>query len=151
MAKVFKNIRPISRGIISGKYGVTNDCSVRALANAAGMMYSQADELCTRYGRKMNDGFAYSDYHRLLVDNGFNVHGVFGSTYNAKHFGLFVGGSYKRYAGITIEKALTSVLAEGTFIVMRRGHFFCVIDGEIIDATENTGAQSVQIVWKLKD
>lgn len=39
-----------------------NDCVVRALANAAGMTYAEALDICAEHGRKPNCGMYQSDW-----------------------------------------------------------------------------------------
>jgi hypothetical protein len=51
--------------------------------------------------------------------------------------------------GITIQKFLQKN-PTGRFVVNRRGHAFCVIDGVIYDHMENKPMQRIVGIWKVE-
>lgn len=99
--------QPHLKGITApSHYNESNDCSVRALANASGKSYKHCHEILKSLGRE--DG--------QQMD-----------TRNAAAGCMRLGGKIK-IVGIKM-----SQLNSGKYVIFQMGHCFCLIDGKIID------------------
>lgn len=113
-----------------------NDCTVIALANAAGLDYNAAHGLLTNGGRR--------------VGRRFDMHGWL------KHQWLYAG----KINGFSLcEKAVYFKMAtiadfakkypRGRFIVIVRGHALAVVDGVVLDSVKRTTRRVVIQAWEL--
>jgi hypothetical protein len=113
--------------------GENRDCSVRALAIAAGMTYEAAHQLFKDAGRVDGKTTAHAVSCAVYERLGFPVQRTF-----------YPGGRC-----ITLAQ-LINCHPKGRFIVHRKGHAFALIDGVVHDWARGTGARSrVRIAWQV--
>lgn len=139
-----KYIKADSRGATAGGLE-TNDCTVRALANASGMPYEDAHVLLKKYGRKNRCGAMFNTMHKAYDEAGFVLNSVHGTTGQAR----WIARTTKREAeaGITLGKILPK-LAFGEYIVNVTGHAVAVVNGKLIDTFDNPAGKRVVAVFK---
>lgn len=111
--------------------GECNDCTVRALANAAGLPYEEAYAHMAKFGRKKKRGMHLVDKTKALEAKGFVIKGIYGTTKTATW-------ARRRFPEAQVEKGTTlkkllKQLAKGRFVVSYTGHAMAVVDGKIID------------------
>lgn len=145
-----KYIKADSRGktcadsiLFSGKEN--NDCTVRALASASGMLYEDAHVLLKKYGRKDRHGAKFSTMHSAYDEAGFVVNSVHGTTGQARFVARFT--KREAEAGVTLGKILPK-LAFGEYIVNITGHAVAVVNGKVIDIFDNKAGKRVVAVFK---
>lgn len=109
-----------------------NDCVVRALANASGMAYADAFELCESAGRKTGRGMNIKLWLPLFE----------------KHIGIEKSGYLSGFGTI---KSLSKKMTEkgGTYIVRVRGHLAVFKDGEWVDWLDSNRMHRVKDVWRV--
>jgi hypothetical protein len=137
-------IYPVAKGESSERE--RNDCTVRALANATGMAYSEAHSLLSKHGRKFKCGAFFMVYHRAYLEAGLALQGIYGSTRRAR-----IASSRANVtagAGITIGRMLPR-LQQGRYVVLITGHALAVVDGRIIDAGGQRSGSHVFAVYKV--
>lgn len=145
-------ISPAAKGVgISSKHIDTN-CSVRALANASGMSYSQAKKIMNTYGMEDGKGSYLPTMNSAYVDCGFNEVTVFGESYLAKGYSNYLKLveftlNLKYSKGCTLASFLKRYPV-GTYIVAYNGHVLAVIDGKVVDNTVNPSSARVLVAWK---
>lgn len=140
-------IDPASYGVMNLKE--TNDCTVRALANAKNIPYETAHETLLKHGRKARRGAIISTTHKAYTEQGFICTGVFGTTQRASIQKVYVPSRALHKNGITLGKLLPT-LSNGRYIVMVTGHAFAVVNGQVIDQSRNSSNKSVFAVYKLE-
>lgn len=123
------------------------DCTVRALANAAGMPYKTAHSILARAGRQQRRGMTFTPLHKVYTRMGFKLKGVFGSTYEAR----YIAGSLnvEPQQGVTLARMMQR-LQNGRYIVKISGHVFAVVDGKMLDYYGNLAGSRVQALWELE-
>jgi hypothetical protein len=107
-----------------------NNCTICALSTAAGIPYHEAFAIGEKAGRKTGKGF---NTKRLMV--------------TARKCGI----AYRKIkcGSITIQKFIAKNPV-GRYIVRRRGHCFCVVNGVIYDHVENKKFQIIKDIWKVE-
>ena len=110
-----------------------NDCVVRALANGAGMTYTEAFQLCRMAGRRKGDGMLIEKWLPLFE----------------KHMSLdesvYLAKSFKTVK--TLSRKLKS--RGGTYLVLVRGHVAVYRDGEWLDWIDSTRCHRIRRVWEI--
>lgn len=139
-----KYIKADSRGATADGLE-TNDCTVRALANASGMPYEDAHVLLKKYGRKNRCGAKFSTMHSAYNEAGFVLNSVHGTTGQARFVARFT--KREAEAGITLGKILPK-LTFGEYIVNVTGHAVAVVNGKLIDTFDNPSNKRVVAVFK---
>jgi hypothetical protein len=124
-----------------------NDCTVRALANAAGLPYKLAHKIMARAGRENGKGLFFKQWHPVYTRLGFKLQAVYGTTKGARYIKQEIK-TVPALAGITLENLLPS-LKTGRYIVKQRGHVFALVDGKILDYGVNMAGTKIQAVYKL--
>jgi hypothetical protein len=155
-AKTF--VQPIARGAWNPLD--TNNCTVRALANATGMPMKDAEDLLAKYGRERNKGTW--GFHSAYLEAGLSLIGVYGTTKQARnvyHYAVFgekapLRDSYASYLelnkkGCTLGRFIQEN-QEGSYIVLVKGHALALVDGEVIDSHPTSAAKSVTMAYKVK-
>jgi hypothetical protein len=107
-----------------------NNCTIVALSTAAGIPYTEAYRIGKESGRKHGCGFYTHKLMKTARKNGIEYRKI-------------------KTGGITIQKFLQKN-PTGRFVVNRRGHAFCVIDGVIYDHLENKPMQRIVGIWKVE-
>jgi hypothetical protein len=109
-----------------------NDCVVRALANASGMAYKDAFDICAAAGRKSGRGMKQKVWLPLFE----------------QHVGVEKSGYLSGFGTI---KSLSKKLTErgGTYVVLVKGHLAVFKDGQWIDWLDSNRMHRVKAVWKV--
>jgi hypothetical protein len=123
----------------------TRDCTVRALASAAGMHYDNAHALLKKHGRKDRRGAFFSTMLAAYTEAGFVLDSVHGTTVSARYAARIA--NRKAQDGVTLAKLLPK-LAFGEYIVNTTGHAVAVVNGKIIDTFDNPAGKRVIAVFK---
>lgn len=126
-----------------------NDCTVRALANAAGMPYSIADRVLSAAGRRSKKRCGIDAMHSAYKRMGLKLQAIFGNDKTARFLKNRIAPDAVMQQGITLEKQLQK-LTHGRYIVMVYGHVFAVVDGKVLDYGHNRAGSRVQAVYKLE-
>lgn len=125
----------------------SKDCTVRALANAAGMPYKLAHKIMEKQGRQPNRGLYFEPLHQAYIRMGFKLMGVYGRTNGSRYIAGSLNVEPKQ--GTTLGKILME-LQSGRYIVKIRGHVLAVVDGKILDYGNNSAGSRVAAVYKLE-
>lgn len=118
-----------------------NDCTVRALSNAAGVTYESAHEFMRVYaGRVSRRGSTVSNltkaYERVGAKN---------ITFSGKYrywCSKFANNCSVTDKGLTLKTFLANNPI-GRFVVVVTGHAVCVVDGRLVDTTRVSGKKHV--------
>ena len=123
-----------------------NDCTVRALCNAANWKYAEAHALLSKHGRRFRHGAVFSVYYKAYVEAGAKLVGIYGSTVRARVAGRIA--NTQQQAGITLN-SLMPRLRSGRYIVLITGHALAVVDGKVIDAGGVRAGSHVFALFKI--
>ena len=157
MAKVRSFIYPVSFG--EGLDGTdSNNCSVRALANATGKPYQDCYKIFEQAGRKKHTGTKAEVFGKVYVEAGAKYVGHFGTTnqaythhwYTSKGLGVPEAeiDNQEPHKGCTLATFIKNNPI-GTFIVIVKGHGTCVKNGVIIDSHPQRGTATVYTAFKF--
>lgn len=132
----------------SSKLGELNDCSVKAVALAAGIPYSEAHARMKAEGRKPRRGVHSWSAGQALLKMGFLL----------KHIrpGYFIErypGSHKSLLHVTTHHPdrFNEVWSDGrTYLIRTRGHVLVVKDGKNYDWTRGSARRVVSIHEVIK-
>ena len=138
-----KYIRPLTTGYINTVE--ERDCTVRALANSAGIVYGNAHTILKKHGRKDKRGCTNFVWHDAYINTGLSLIGIYGTTKSARHMSKRL--NIAAYKGITLGRILPT-LTNGSYIVITTGHALAVVSGYIIDKGLNRSNSSVVAVYK---
>lgn len=108
-----------------------NDCTVRAVSAACNASYASAHSLLAAAGRKPRRGMYFQQYMANQTE--------------------LLGCKVTRVATgrPTLEQALYRYMADGRYIVVKRGHAFAVIDGVVIDTAAVGSRSRVLAIWRV--
>lgn len=125
-----------------------NDCSVRALAAAAGVTYTRAYKALAKAGRKKGKGSYLSQWIRYGKIPGFTFEQVLP---RSVMFSTAVCGKaiYHPEPPRPTLKQFICRHSEGTYLVVQRGHAFAVRNSVVIDANRPGPRVRVQQAWKV--
>ena len=142
-------VRPISTG--KSNANECNDCTVRALANAANVDYDVAHNVLKTHGRKDFKGAFDVQWGPAYLASGFQLEGVFGTTASARSIlrNLSKKTTVKHYSGMTLKRFLSANL-KGSFICINRDHAFAVVDGKLIDSGAILENTRITCIFKKK-
>lgn len=110
----------------------TNDCCVRALANACGKSYIEAHRMCEMHNRDARRGMFEEELDRMFKT--FTKVGVIKGPYSSDKT-CTVNTFCKRHP-------------KGRYFVIERRHAFAIIDGIVYDYNYR-GARKVIGAWKV--
>lgn len=141
-------VKPASRGA-SSKFE-SNDCTVRALANAANMPYDEAHQKFAEVGRMPHCGARQTQFSKVYLESGFSLVGVFGTTKSSKAAQInllnFVD-EVPFFVGTTLKNFLKKN-QDGSFIAIMDGHAFAIVDGDLVDKTEIKENSRICIIFE---
>lgn len=148
-------IRPAAVGALAYESGIQdkNDCTVRALANAASIPYTQAHAYLKASGRKNNHGAHLDEYAGAYMKAGFELVSFFGTTIAAIGYKSRMqrkGIQVNHSKGISFGRLLET-LNNGRYIVIVRNHALAVVNGKVFDTHATSNQRSVVALFKLKD
>jgi hypothetical protein len=125
-----------------------NDCSVRALAAAAGVPYTQAYKALAKAGRKKGRGAFLSSWIRQGRLPGFTFEQVLPRPLVFSH-AVCGTAIYKQGSLRPTLKQFIRRYPEGTYLVIQSGHAFAVRNSVVIDANRPGPRVRVQQAWKV--
>jgi hypothetical protein len=126
------------------------DCTVRALANAAGLPYNIAHRVLEKAGRKPKRGATLEVLTAAYKRMGFVTQSIHGSTKQARYLSQRIETSMPVQRGISLQYMLPRI-NDGRYIVLVRGHVFAVVNGKVMDYGDNPAGCSVVAVYKLEN
>lgn len=129
--------------------GEANDCTVRALANAAGLPYNIAHRVLAKAGRKPKRGAPLEAMTAAYKRMGFVTQSIHGTTKCARYLAKKIETSVEVQRGISLAYMLPRI-NDGRYIVLVRGHVFAVVNGKVLDYGDNPAGCSVVAVYKLE-
>ena len=138
-----KYIRPLTTG--HSNVVEQLDCTVRALANSAGIVYGNAHTILKKHGRKDRKGCSNKVWHEAYTNTGLFLVGIYGTTKAAKSISKRLNIAANK--GITLGRILPT-LNDGSYIVIITGHALAVVSGHVIDKGLNRSNSSVVAVYK---
>lgn len=118
-----------------------NDCTVRALANAASIDYVTAHKLLWKHGRENKCGAQTTTSHAAYIEAGLTLKSIHGKTIRARLLARKAPGMAVS-KGITLGSLLPS-LGTGSYVVMVTGHALAVVNGEVIDTFASRAGKEV--------
>ena len=121
------------------------DCTVRALANSAGLLYGNAHTILKRHGRTDKRGCTHHVWHDAYIHNGMSLVGVYGTTRGARSLAKRI--AVVAQDGITLGRLLPK-LKDGSYIVIITRHALAVVDGGVVDMNLNRINSRVIAVYK---
>lgn len=149
-------IRPAAVGALAYENGIkdSKDCTVRALANAASMPYTEAHSMLAAVGRVNEQGMRMADYSKAYFKAGFRLVSFFGTTDGAilERYAMMhsTGIVYPREKGISFGRLVAERLQRGRFIVLVRGHALAVVNGKVFDTHATSNQKSVIAYFELQ-
>jgi uncharacterized protein (DUF3084 family) len=138
-----KTVLSVDRGVTSS--AETNDCTVRALANAADIAYDTAHAVLKKHGRKDRKGATFKTLHAAYEECGFRLVKVCGDGKRSRFAAHHTAARW--VDGITFGKLVTQ-LPYGEYIINVTGHAVAVVNGKVIDTFNNNARKRVVAVYK---
>lgn len=140
-----KYIQSLSDGASSP--AETNDCTVRALANAAIIPYGVAHAFLKAEGRINRKGSRCTQSYAAYIKAGLVLKSIHGGTVRARALTRCSGLTAKR--GVTLGTLLPK-LSKGRYVVVVTGHALAVVNGQVIDGGPNRAGKQVYGLYKVK-
>ena len=125
----------------------TNDCTVRALAAAAGISYDQAHATMAKYGRKFRNGTYHDTQVKAYTEHGGELRAIFGTTKGAR-YRANTTEDVPHVEGITLGKLLERI-PMGRFVCIMRGHAFAVVDRQLADGGPLKAGTRIQAIYRF--
>lgn len=135
----------VDRGVTSS--AESNDCTVRALANAADIPYEVAHRTLKKHGRKDRKGATFKTLHNAYEESGFRLTKICGDGKRAR-FAIRNVDNTPWAEGITFGKLLEQLPQSGEYIINVTGHAVAVVNGKVIDTFNNNARKRVVAVYK---
>lgn len=110
------------------RYGETNDCTVKALAQVCSISYEKAHNILRRLGRKGRDGTSMTNVFNAVRGLGYSVE-------KSKVFGNTIGNSY--------------IPRNKIFLIETSSHVIAAREGKALDYTEGRKHRILE-VWEVK-
>ena len=111
-----------------------NDCTVRAIAEACAMPYSEAHAMLAAAGRKRGNRFSFGNFISERQGQPIN-----GRTVQSVHMPWHLP---------TLAQFVRD-FPRGTFVVRKNGHVFCIRDGVVYDDTPQGARVRIKRVWHI--
>lgn len=148
-------IRPAAVGALAHESGIKdkNDCTVRALANAASIPYTEAHAALKNVGRKEGHGEHLNVYADAYAKYGFELVAFFGTTKASLGYRrrmMLKGVDVPLCKGMSFGRMLET-LKHGRYIVTVRGHALAVVNGKVFDTHATSNQKSVVALFKMKE
>jgi uncharacterized protein (DUF3084 family) len=140
-----KTVLSVDRGVTSS--AESNDCTVRALANAADIAYNVAHRVLKKHGRKDRKGATFKTLHAAYEECGFRLTKVCGDGKRAR-FAIRTVDNIPWAEGITFGRLLEQLPSSGEYIINVTGHAVAVVNGKVIDTFNNNARKRVVAVYK---
>lgn len=126
-------------------YNERADCTVAALASAAGMPYREAHAVLKKAGRVSRKGFKF----RLWLDNQCAIACMKNTTFQVGNYKVMRVRFPEYRSTITLAKFLRD-FPKGRFILRKAHHVFAVIDGRVSNL--DTGARTrITNIWHFTE
>lgn len=125
----------------------TNNCAVRALANATGKPLESAFMAFSRLGRRKHKGVDIPMLHNAYIDAGLSLMGVYGVTKQAIQFWMDTGEK-PNSKGLTLGRLLTTI-KPGRYVAIVTRHAVAIVDNQIVDTGDLLANKRVTALYKL--
>jgi len=125
----------------------TNNCAVRALANASGEPIERAFMAFQKAGRRKHRGANISMLHAVYTEAGLSLVGVYGRTKQAIQFWIETRQP-PDYNGMTLGRLLTTI-KPGRYVAIVTRHAVAIVDNQVIDTGELLSNKRVTALYKL--
>ena len=126
----------------------TNNCAVRALANASGEPLQWAFMAFQQAGRRKHRGASISMLHTVYTAAGLSLVGVYGGTKQAIQFWLETQQP-PEYNGMTLGRLLTTI-KPGRYVAVVTGHAVAIVDNQVIDTGALLSNRRVTALYKVE-
>ena len=125
----------------AGFWYETNDCAVRALANAFGAGYAKAHSVLKAAGRQDKRGTAVDVIHNVVLKGcdgkrGYQLHNV-GHGWEGLHKREVTIGTFCKYH------------PTGRFYCIVRGHALAIVDGVVQDSGRNRSGRRIYKAYEI--
>jgi hypothetical protein len=129
--------------------GESKDCTVRALACAAGWTYEQAHEHMRKtVNRQQGRGVIAELCEKAYKAAGFELTDIFGVTKKSRYLArIFPNVPHSK--GMSFKRLLPE-LTKGRYIVGIRGHVFAVVNGHVFDFGHIPAKASVTEIYEKR-
>lgn len=125
----------------------TNDCTVRALAAAAGISYDQAHATMAKHGRKFAKGTYHETQVKAYEEHGGELRAIFGTTKGAKYRANKTE-DVPHVEGITLGKLLERI-PMGRFVCIMTGHAFAIVNRQLADGGPLKAGTRIQAIYRF--
>ena len=126
----------------------TNDCTVRALANATGMPYKDAHALLKKVGRKEKEGASLHVVLNAFEDIAIKPVYISSNTKDGRYLCRYYGWINPNQ-GMSLGKAVKT-FTKGKYIALVNCHVVALVDGHLIDIFDNPGKQYLRALFKVQ-
>ena len=127
----------------------TNDCTVRALANATGMPYKDAHALLKKAGRKEKEGVSLPVVLNAFEDLAIKPVYISSNTKDGRYLCRYYGCA-NPYQGMSLGKAVKT-FTKGKYIALVNCHVVALVDGHLIDTFDNPGKQYLRALFEVQE
>lgn len=139
-------IKSISRGVINTNEA--KDCTVRALANATGMLYKDAHAVLKKVGRKEKEGASLPVVLNAFEDLAIKPVYISSNTKDGRYLCRYYGWTNPN-KGMSLGKAVKT-FTKGKYIALVNCHVVALVDGHLIDTFDNPGKQYLRALFKVE-
>lgn len=112
------------------KDGDSNNCTIISLSLAASIPYEKANEIGIKAGRKKNEGFHLEPLYEEARKKGIKIEKI----------------NIERKGNL---KQFISDFPLGRFVVEKKGHAFCIINGKVHDVMKNSMNSRIQSAYRF--
>ena len=129
----------------------TNDCTVVALANAAGISYAKAHELAAWVGRRNRCGMKKDAIKRMLRNLDINGLGTIKEVFVeaplhvSRRLGGFSFRTRTRRVGISVASFLYTLPKKGRFYLGCTTHAFAYVNGTVVDNLPRPKSRAIML------
>jgi hypothetical protein len=129
------------------KENESDDCTVRALANATGIGYAKAHAALKHHGRQDKRGATLDILIPVYKTFGLNLVSIHGDTRGARYLKALY--SYvQQEQGMTLKTFLGKADKNKKYVLLTRDHALAVVNSEVIDTFDNRANKRVVAVFE---
>ncbi len=130
------------------KENESDDCSVRALANATGISYAKAHAALKHHGRQDRKGVTMDVIVPAYKTFGLNLLSIHGDARGARYLKAWY--SYvQQEQGMTLKTFLGKADKNKKYVLLTRDHALAVVNSAVIDTFDNKASKRVVAVFQL--
>jgi Tfp pilus assembly protein PilN len=129
------------------KENESDDCTVRALANATAISYAKAHAALKHHGRQDKKGVTTDVIVPAYKTFGLNLVSIHGDAKGARYLKAWY--SYvQQEKGITLKTFLDKADKNKKYVLLTRDHALAVVNSEVIDTFDNRANKRVVAVFE---